>query len=163
MYTIHFGDPPFMETPESKLLLCWAKQCYPTVCATPSPTSITSPVPWEEVVLQQTLARLAAMTMGKKHGRTPVKPLISCYHIYIYIHTYIYIYTYIYVCVWLPWKGQPTGSHLRYPCLKDDCFTWLSTNTSNDHTKVSNSWSLSNRETPTNPATPCGCFTPQLA
>ena len=62
--------------------------------------------------------------------------------------------------MWLPWKGQPTGSHLRYPCLKDDCFTWLSTNTSNDHTKVSNSWSLSNWETPTNPATPYGCTFP---
>ena len=62
--------------------------------------------------------------------------------------------------VWLPWKRQPTGSHLRYPCLKDDCFTWLSTNTSHDHTKVSNSWSLSNRETPTNPATPYGCTFP---
>ena len=62
--------------------------------------------------------------------------------------------------VWLPWKGQPTGSHLKYSCLKDDCFTWLSTNTSNDHTKVSNSWSLSNRETLTNPATPYGCTFP---
>ena len=59
--------------------------------------------------------------------------------------------------MWLPWKGQPTGSHLRYPCRKENCFTWLSTNTSRDHTKVSNSWSPSNRETPTNPATPYGC------
>ena len=59
--------------------------------------------------------------------------------------------------MWLPWNGQPTGSHLRYPCRKENCFTWLSTNTSRDHTKVSNSWSPSNRETPTNPATPYGC------
>ena len=65
--------------------------------------------------------------------------------------------------VWLPWKGQPTGGHLRYPCLKDDRFTWLSTNSSSDHTKVSNSWSPSNRETPTNPATPLWLhFSPEV-
>ena len=77
--------------------------------------------------------------------------MIFCIYIYmICIYIYLIIYTYV----------TALEGSANYPCLKDDCFTWLSTNTSNDHTKVSNSWSLSNWETPTNPATPYGCTFP---